>query len=140
MLIFYSFLSRWLAGQYGECSVTCGEGVQTRSLRCARIENGRPVEVSDSMCDQQIRPPSDMPCDGGVCPAPAQWVKGSWSEVSLVFSLYSLYLDTSWTRTISPQEFTDEIELKYSLNLDLCHWQINKSHLQDLYDNYCFYF
>ncbi|PIK59520.1 putative A disintegrin and metalloproteinase with thrombospondin motifs 9 isoform X2 [Apostichopus japonicus] len=55
----------WLAGQYGECSVTCGEGVQTRSLRCARIENGRPVEVSDSMCDQQIRPPSDMPCDGG---------------------------------------------------------------------------
>ncbi|XP_071822944.1 A disintegrin and metalloproteinase with thrombospondin motifs 6-like isoform X2 [Apostichopus japonicus] len=70
----------WLAGQYGECSVTCGEGVQTRSLRCARIENGRPVEVSDSMCDQQIRPPSDMPCDGGVCPAPAQWVKGSWSE------------------------------------------------------------
>lgn len=81
MFCFKLFPYRWLAGQYGECSVSCGEGVQTRELRCARIENGRMQEVNENKCDQDSRPPRDTPCERGVCPAPAEWVKSAWSEV-----------------------------------------------------------
>lgn len=70
----------WQAGQYGECSVTCGEGEKTRRLRCVLMENNRPTEVGLNNCDQDSRPPSTELCDEGPCPAPAEWVKGAWSE------------------------------------------------------------
>ncbi|PIK49070.1 thrombospondin [Apostichopus japonicus] len=48
---------------FGECDVTCGAGVETRTVTC-RI-NGS--VVVDSMCDPSTKPDTDRSCDVGSC-------------------------------------------------------------------------
>lgn len=53
----------WLVGEWGECSVTCGEGLRTRNVSCQISLTGAPSD----QCD--LPPSSIESCDAGVCPA-----------------------------------------------------------------------
>ncbi|XP_041481881.1 uncharacterized protein LOC121429044 isoform X7 [Lytechinus variegatus] len=59
----------FIYGNYSECSVTCGEGVQTRDVSCVELDNGVPGNVtSDSQCNDP-RPDSTVECELEQCPS-----------------------------------------------------------------------
>ncbi|XP_054770254.2 uncharacterized protein LOC129278063 isoform X2 [Lytechinus pictus] len=59
----------FIYGNYSECSVTCGEGVQTRDVSCVELDNGVPGNVtSDSQCNDP-RPDSTVECELDQCPS-----------------------------------------------------------------------
>ncbi|PIK46784.1 thrombospondin [Apostichopus japonicus] len=55
----------WFTDEYGACScdVTCGAGVETRTVTC-RMDGS---VVVDSMCDPSTKPTTDRSCDVGSC-------------------------------------------------------------------------
>jgi len=70
----------WDLGLYGECSVTCGVGIQTRRVTCIDPDN-RPVE--DLLCkDSAIhKPVTEVACNSGQC-AVYTWTVDSWQGCS----------------------------------------------------------
>jgi len=58
-----------------QCSVTCGDGVQSRDVSCAH----------EGLCDEEQRPVDRRLCDTGPC---WHWVTGPWGEVSYVRWFY----------------------------------------------------
>lgn len=72
-----------------KCSVTCGSGIMTRSVKCSD---------KDVSCDARTKPPTSAPCGLEPCP---QWTVGSWGKVNIhidIFfyqrTLYILKFDT----------------------------------------------
>ncbi|KAJ9575980.1 hypothetical protein L9F63_007169, partial [Diploptera punctata] len=65
-----SWKSKWQAGPWGKCSVACGQGVRSRSVKCLGPENG---EADD--CPLSDKPAYEETCDMGSC---ATDVQGSW--------------------------------------------------------------
>lgn len=79
---------RWVGGEWGECSVTCGEGEQTREILCRQeITPTLTMTVAEGAC---LTPPSPLlqrtrSCQRLPCPGPGsggQWSVGAWSQVS----------------------------------------------------------
>lgn len=68
----------WSFAPYGECSVKCGSGVQTRRITC----NSRTTlkQVDDSLCDSTDRPEDTQRCGQEKCPP--QWTESEWSKCS----------------------------------------------------------
>ncbi|XP_035495568.2 A disintegrin and metalloproteinase with thrombospondin motifs 13 isoform X2 [Scophthalmus maximus] len=60
--------ARWRVSEPGECSAVCGPGEAKLAVSCVRPEAGRDVEVEQSFCSQQIKPPDSVPCVVDVCP------------------------------------------------------------------------
>ncbi|XP_071338451.1 A disintegrin and metalloproteinase with thrombospondin motifs 13 isoform X2 [Trachinotus anak] len=60
--------ARWNVSEPGECSAVCGPGEAKRVVSCVRPEAGRDVEVDQSFCSKQIKPPDSVPCVVDVCP------------------------------------------------------------------------
>ncbi|XP_061762864.1 A disintegrin and metalloproteinase with thrombospondin motifs 13 isoform X2 [Nerophis ophidion] len=60
--------ARWLVSERGGCSAVCGPGEVQRSVACVRREDGRDVEVDESLCSYQIRPPESVACVVDICP------------------------------------------------------------------------
>lgn len=60
--------ARWRVSEPGDCSAVCGPGEAKRVVSCVRPENGQDVEVDQSFCSQQIKPPDSVPCVVDVCP------------------------------------------------------------------------
>ncbi|XP_062869505.1 thrombospondin type-1 domain-containing protein 7B [Trichomycterus rosablanca] len=58
---------------------SCGEGVQTRKIRCVRKEEDRWNTVEDSECAQQDKPVTAQTC---YLPCPGQCVTSEWSQWS----------------------------------------------------------
>ncbi|XP_072177044.1 uncharacterized protein [Diadema setosum] len=56
----------YVAGNFSECSVTCGEGVVTRTVECQRLSNGE--RVDDELC-QDMRPEETRRCRRRPCPS-----------------------------------------------------------------------
>lgn len=65
----------WTTGDWGPCSVTCGEGVQTRAVNCTDGNGGR---VADSQCEAASRPAVTQTCTPGAC----DWVVGAFGDCS----------------------------------------------------------
>uniref|UniRef100_A0A5G2R7E9 A disintegrin and metalloproteinase with thrombospondin motifs 1 n=1 Tax=Sus scrofa TaxID=9823 RepID=A0A5G2R7E9_PIG len=66
--------SEWVIEEWGECSKTCGLGVQRRLVECRDI-NGQPA----SECAKEVKPASTRPCADLPCP---HWQLGDWSPCS----------------------------------------------------------
>lgn len=63
-----------------QCTVTCGGGVQTRSVHC--VQQGRP----SSSCLLQQKPPVLRACNTNFCPAPEKRGKSDpYTPILLVF-------------------------------------------------------
>eukprot|EP00949_MAST-11_sp_MAST-11-sp1_P001363 g1363.t1 len=67
---------KWAYGSYGPCSVSCGVGTQSRTVKCIR---GPSQEVVDPLnCDLSTRETSQKSCAMPSCVKP-EWRIGVWS-------------------------------------------------------------
>lgn len=76
------FLLRWETSGWSECSRTCGEGVQYRTVRCWKmLSPGLDSSVYDSLClsHELHKPANRKVCLGQSCGP--QWEVSEWSEV-----------------------------------------------------------
>ncbi|XP_046403340.1 ADAMTS-like protein 4 isoform X2 [Ischnura elegans] len=70
----------WKLSGFGECSKSCGGGVQSNTVHCVREHNHSPVP--ERRCSPQDRPvPQTAPCNNKPCPA--EWVAGDWGPCSV---------------------------------------------------------
>ncbi|KAG8436791.1 hypothetical protein GDO86_007755 [Hymenochirus boettgeri] len=74
-------MPRWESSGWSECSRSCGQGVQVRSVRCWKmLAPGLDSSVYDEQCDgaQLPRPPQRKVCKNKPCGP--QWELSEWSE------------------------------------------------------------
>ncbi|XP_019352076.1 papilin isoform X4 [Alligator mississippiensis] len=69
----------WSTGPWSECSMTCGEGIQTRSVVC-RSEQG--AQTLDVACLQESKPVDTQPCLRERCLQEIGWHVGDWGLCS----------------------------------------------------------
>lgn len=84
--------------QRDECSAVCGTGVAQQNLTCVQFRDGLETVVDDSLCPEEEKPLSIVPCVVNVCPL-------GWDKVSL---LAWLFQESHWQLcTCDPQEDTN---------------------------------
>ena len=70
----------WLTGRWSVCSHSCGNGVQSRTVECARnTPEGRQIESEES-CAWKKKPKEERKCHIQSCVG--EWFTEEWSEVS----------------------------------------------------------
>uniref|UniRef100_A0AAR2JEP4 Peptidase M12B domain-containing protein n=1 Tax=Pygocentrus nattereri TaxID=42514 RepID=A0AAR2JEP4_PYGNA len=70
---------KWKTSAWGECSASCGAGVQQREVYC---QIGDQHRTPDSGCSRSPRPPSTQTCRLEDCPAHYRWSQGEWQACS----------------------------------------------------------
>ncbi|KAK7486510.1 hypothetical protein BaRGS_00022176, partial [Batillaria attramentaria] len=56
----------WRSGDWSDCTVTCGEGIQTRYVKCMFNK-----QITDeSLCDMVVKPDTEIRCNRGTCISP----------------------------------------------------------------------
>ena len=79
IIMLISILTSWQVGEYGECSVPCGGGKQSRSLACVqKTVTGRITSVAFHRCPDLI-PLSERSCNLQFCQA--EWRTSDWGMV-----------------------------------------------------------
>ncbi|XP_057688786.1 A disintegrin and metalloproteinase with thrombospondin motifs 13 isoform X2 [Corythoichthys intestinalis] len=73
--------ARWHVSEAGNCSAVCGPGEIIRNVSCVRQEDNQEVEVNETFCSNQRRPPESLPCVVDVCPT--GWDKTKEGETVL---------------------------------------------------------
>ncbi|CAH2320471.1 A disintegrin and metallo ase with thrombospondin motifs 8 [Pelobates cultripes] len=66
--------SRWVFGDWSQCSKTCGSGWQRRTVECLNLEGGASEQCSPELKPEDIRHCGDLPCP--------IWRFMSWSPCS----------------------------------------------------------
>lgn len=70
---------RWVTGEWGSCSITCGKGIQEREVVCVyHLQNGSLIHTRDLYC-QGGKPPVLQGCEGRLCLT--VWEASEWSMV-----------------------------------------------------------
>ncbi|XP_042302856.1 papilin isoform X3 [Sceloporus undulatus] len=69
----------WTTGPWSECSASCGEGVQTRTVSCRAHLGSR---ILDAACLTEPKPPHTQPCIGENCIQEIGWHIGDWGLCS----------------------------------------------------------
>ncbi|NWY43688.1 PPN protein, partial [Sylvia atricapilla] len=69
----------WTAGPWSECSASCGEGVQTRTVTC-RTQQGS--QAQDFACLMEPKPLATQPCLKEDCIQEIGWHIGDWGLCS----------------------------------------------------------
>ena len=91
----YHCFYRWDAGEWGECSRTCGQGRQLRSVVCKQTYTQTlTTTVASDRCDQSTRPNNVQDCKVQSC---AAWKAGEWGEVSIGKQLVGIGLLQMWS-------------------------------------------
>uniref|UniRef100_A0A665XEX7 ADAMTS like 1 n=1 Tax=Echeneis naucrates TaxID=173247 RepID=A0A665XEX7_ECHNA len=71
----------WDTYDWGQCSQTCGGGVQRRKVLCKqRLADGSILELPDTFCLSKS-PANQQPCAKQECPP--HWVTSEWSQCSV---------------------------------------------------------
>ncbi|XP_038637686.1 papilin isoform X1 [Scyliorhinus canicula] len=70
----------WSSGHWSECSVTCGEGIQTRSVSCV-LKSGN--QLPEFVCSSRSKPLVAQACMLGACRDIFSWYIGAWSSCSV---------------------------------------------------------
>uniref|UniRef100_A0A3Q3XRL8 PLAC domain-containing protein n=1 Tax=Mola mola TaxID=94237 RepID=A0A3Q3XRL8_MOLML len=94
---------RWETSGWSECSRTCGEGVQYRTVRCWKmLSPGLDSSVYDSLClSHDIHKPANRKvCQGQSCGP--QWEVSEWSECSA----------RCWSRGVRTREVRCSMEIR----------------------------
>lgn len=72
---------RWQPSDWSACSVTCGEGQQTRKLMCVHeMSKNVLISVVDNDCLGLERPNTTQPCKTAPC---FKWATGRWAQCSV---------------------------------------------------------
>ncbi|XP_041369694.1 thrombospondin type-1 domain-containing protein 4-like [Gigantopelta aegis] len=73
---------RWVTSTWGSCLASCGDGVQTRTVRCWQMMGpGFDSTVHDYRCSSRTKPPTERPCrDTSACEA--RWEISGWDKCS----------------------------------------------------------
>ncbi|XP_074765729.1 papilin isoform X1 [Athene noctua] len=69
----------WSTGHWSECSASCGEGVQTRTVTC-RTQQGS--QAQDFACLMEPKPSATQPCLKENCVQEIGWHVGDWGLCS----------------------------------------------------------
>uniref|UniRef100_UPI0025403722 papilin n=1 Tax=Euleptes europaea TaxID=460621 RepID=UPI0025403722 len=69
----------WTTGPWSECSVSCGEGIQSRTVTC---RTGLGLQTQDVACLTQPKPPQTQPCIEDNCIHEVGWHIGDWGLCS----------------------------------------------------------
>ncbi len=83
-LLYCVFWGRWETSRWSECSRTCGEGFQFRTVRCWKMmAPGFDSSVYDELCQavELQKPITRKACKSKSCGP--QWESSDWSEVSV---------------------------------------------------------
>nr|XP_018673460.1 A disintegrin and metalloproteinase with thrombospondin motifs 18 isoform X1 [Ciona intestinalis] len=72
--------ARWHTTEWGQCSRTCGGGLQLRQVTCKSKRMNGDVYVGESHCNNKRKPPRTQQCMQTECPA--YWHTGEWSKCS----------------------------------------------------------
>ena len=84
-IIDFHFIYRWDIGNWSDCSVSCGRGMQTRPVVCAqRISSSSKLDVEPRKCPVP-RPESSRTCMNKPC---ADWKIGEWQKVRVYYNKY----------------------------------------------------
>ncbi|XP_016410715.1 A disintegrin and metalloproteinase with thrombospondin motifs 17-like [Sinocyclocheilus rhinocerous] len=71
---------RWVTGEWAQCSVTCGKGLQQREVGCVyQLQNGTYIPTRDLYC-LSYKPASVQHCEGRHCLT--VWEASEWSKCS----------------------------------------------------------
>ncbi|TKS70948.1 disintegrin and metalloproteinase with thrombospondin motifs 9 [Collichthys lucidus] len=70
---------KWKTGNWGECSASCGDGVQQRDVFCQAGDRRTTLE---SDCSLRSRPASSQSCRVADCPSRFRWREGDWQTCS----------------------------------------------------------
>ncbi|XP_058636642.1 A disintegrin and metalloproteinase with thrombospondin motifs 17 isoform X1 [Onychostoma macrolepis] len=71
---------RWVTGDWAQCSVTCGKGLQQREVGCVyQLQNGTYIPTRDLYC-LSSKPASVQHCEGRLCLT--IWEASEWSKCS----------------------------------------------------------
>ncbi|CAL8404620.1 unnamed protein product [Boreogadus saida] len=72
---------RWVAGEWGACSVTCERGFQRREVACVyQLQNGSLIHTKEPRCPGGAGPPVLQGCEGRLCLT--VWEASEWSKCS----------------------------------------------------------
>ncbi|BES91442.1 Thrombospondin type 1 domain [Nesidiocoris tenuis] len=71
--------SKWVAGTWSKCSVSCATGVRSRTVTCMKKTNSTLIKVAESYCKHpKLR--TTEPCS--MAPCPPTWITRSWTKCS----------------------------------------------------------
>ncbi|XP_047477820.1 thrombospondin type-1 domain-containing protein 4-like, partial [Penaeus chinensis] len=75
--------AEWVPEEWGPCSVSCGLGVQTRSLSCKiRLSQGHIVEAAQDACTAPPSVSRAQVCELPACDSAPAWQAGEWGACS----------------------------------------------------------
>ncbi|XP_039985266.1 A disintegrin and metalloproteinase with thrombospondin motifs 18 [Xiphias gladius] len=83
---------QWIPTPWGECSRSCGSGIQKRELRCGeRDSQGGYVEFPVRRCRNMAKPLVDLQqgCNRGLCPELPRAIPGRTNSNAVVLGWYS---------------------------------------------------
>ncbi|XP_034935882.1 protein madd-4, partial [Chelonus insularis] len=72
--------TKWITGEWSECSASCGGGSRTRPIYCTEKNGNETIKLPDHRCNNSHRPKNQETCNTISCP---MWETEPWSKCSV---------------------------------------------------------